>query len=263
MQKRRKEDRILGRSEKRPVRESVPSRRPHLPVLRTRVSSVERLCSLKGLVDFTTWQTFSSRQDFMRRDYCSLFPRGLVSPRGSVHISNEKPSGSQGPGQQEGDATGRRPHAPFLREPSPCRRAPGRGQTCSPRRAASDKPQGSVALVKGVKEEPRRLAGMGCEISPSAPSRERSQWHRDPALASQLTPLWGVAHRGIGAGPTAVRPACPVRAMQRPAGPRPPRLARGPQEAVSHPLAMAQRQLDLVSPQGANVGGPHSHSRWF
>lgn len=99
----------------------MPSRQPHLPVLRTQVSSVERLCSLKGLVDFTTWQTFSSRQDFMRRDYCSLFLRGLVSPRGSVHISNEKPSGSQGPGQQEGDATGRRPHAPFLREPSPCR----------------------------------------------------------------------------------------------------------------------------------------------
>lgn len=51
-------------------------------------------------------------------------------------------------------------------------------QARSPRRAASDKPQGSVALVKGVKEEPRRLAGVGCEISPSAPSRERSQWHR-------------------------------------------------------------------------------------
>lgn len=26
----------------------------------------------------------------------ALFPRGLVSPRGSVHISNEKPLGKQG-----------------------------------------------------------------------------------------------------------------------------------------------------------------------
>lgn len=42
-----------------------------------------------------------------------------------------------------------------------CRQAPGWGQTCSPRWVASDKPQGSVTLVKGVKEEPQRLTGVG------------------------------------------------------------------------------------------------------
>lgn len=78
-QKRREGDRILGRSQKRPVRESSPSRRPPRLSCR-RGSALQKGCMwFKGLVDFTTWQAFSSRQDFTRRDYCSLCPRGLAS----------------------------------------------------------------------------------------------------------------------------------------------------------------------------------------
>lgn len=79
-------DRIVGRSQKRPVREGVP-RGGHTCLSCGRGQPRRKaVWSLKGLVDFTTWQTFSSRQDFMRRDYCSVSKRSGLPKRLSSYF---------------------------------------------------------------------------------------------------------------------------------------------------------------------------------
>lgn len=146
----------------------------------------------KGRGGFTLGQASSSRQDFTRRDYCSV-PRG-GPPGRHWGLNSRRETGRGATAKQKGPLPVPCPlptpcQAPWHGLPWPLCPGPGHGGLCW--------------LV-------------WAEISPSAPAGGA---HSGPLCG-------GVAHRGI-AGPAAGGAGCPVRARRRPAGPSPPHLAWG------------------------------------